>query len=98
MVGAYAITAIRWNDEHTEVDSCLVHELETEGRRLALQDGVPMWYTDVVSLIKNGNTVLVMGRDTDGEYQPGAVVGVRMGNDEYLQSSPEDALFDLPGF
>lgn len=94
----YGITAIRWNNEHTEVESCMVHALDPLERGFALQEGQPMWYTDVVSLIASGDQILVMERNTEGEYVPRETVWVRAGNDDYLESAPENALFELPGF
>ncbi len=94
----YGITAIRWNLEHTQVESCMVHELEPLGRGFVLQDGRPMWYTDVAALIDGGDKVYVMEENTEGEYQRGALVEVRAGGDQYLGTSPEDSLFDLPTF
>lgn len=94
----FGITAIRWNTEHTEVENCMVHELEPRGRGCVLLDGKPMWYTDVASLIAGGDKVWVMQKNTEGECERVAPVRVRDGLDEYLQSSPEDALFDLPTF
>lgn len=94
----YGITAIRWNDDHTEVESCMVHELERQGRGFSVQEGQPLWYTDVISLINRGDKVVVLVKDTEGEYEQRETVQVRFGNDQYLESAPENALFDLPVF
>jgi hypothetical protein len=97
-VGYFGITAIRWNDDHTEVEYCMVHELEPQDGRFALGQGRPMWYTDVASLIQNGDKVLVMEENIDGEYERSAAVPVRTGKEEHLQTSPAESLFDLPTF
>ncbi len=93
----FGVTAIRWNDEHTEVESCLVHEAESQGRTFLLAEGRPMWFADVASLVKGGDRVMVMEMNTDGEYEQVAEVEVR-GAEEYLRTSPNSALFELPTF
>ncbi len=94
----FGITAIRWNDEHTQVASCMVHDLERESRRFVMGEGRQMWFADVASLINGRDRVLVMEMDADGEWQPAANVLVRSGADPYLYTLPESILFDLPAF
>lgn len=94
----FGITAIRWNDDHTEVEACMVHELEPLGRGFVPQEGRPLWYTDVAALIARGDKVFVLEPNTEGEYAKGAAVAVRAGADPYLESSPEGELFELPLF
>lgn len=94
----FGITAIRWNEDHTEVEACMVHELEPQGRGFVVQEGRPLWYTDVAALINGGDKVFVMEEDTEGQYQRGAVVEVRAGSEPYLETTPEGGLFGLPTF
>jgi len=103
----YGISAIHWNANLGEIDEVLLHRLarhETEGT-FVLKRGEPVWCSDVVRLIRGGDTVWVMlaaGRDS---YKNTEHVGinVRRGQQAYLYSctkdgTPTTTLTDLPRY
>lgn len=92
----YGITAIRWNAQHTEVASCMVHQIDKEGNDFVLLDGNPMSFSDVANLVV-GEKVWVIVKGDGGEWEKSEPVQVR-GQQEYLYSSPGNSLFDLPTF
>lgn len=92
------VTAIRWNSDHSEVSYCFVHKVERQDNGFVLLEGKPMPFSDVASLIVAGDKVLVMEKCISGEYEKRDAVCIRSGPTEYLYSSPQNSLFDLPEF
>jgi len=97
-MGHYGITAISWNTQHTEVASCMVHQVEKQGHGFVLLDGSPMSFSDVAELIIEGERVWVIIKNDAGAWDKDKLVKVRHSQHGYLYTSPENSLFDLPTF
>ena len=103
----YGISAIHWNENLGEIDEVLLHKFvrhEDDGT-LVLRRGEPMWCSDVVSLIRGGDTVWIMQSLGPDRYMNTDHVGinVKRGQQSYLYSctrngTPTGALMDLPRY
>jgi len=92
----FGITAIRWNADRTEVESCMVHAIAKDGETFVLTDGKSMPFSNVASLIVSGDNVWVMEQSGADTYDKRCAVQVR-GQHEYLFTE-DNSLFDLPEF
>jgi hypothetical protein len=94
----FAVTAVRWNSELTEISECLVHLIETlPDGRMELTSGTGSSAKDLASIIARGDEAWVVTSNDAGAMELRAPLQVG-GQDEQLYTSPQCTLFDLPTF
>ena len=103
----YGITAVHWNLNLAEIDEVQLHKIvrnDPKGTFL-LSHGEPTWCSDVVELIRGGNTVWVMVPDGHGHHvnTEHVRINVKPGGHQYLYSctkdgKPTSTLTDLPRY
>ncbi len=103
----YGITAVHWNLNLAEIDEVQLHKIvrnDPKGTFL-LSHGEPTWCSDVVELIRGGNTVWVMVPDGHGHHMntEHVRINVKPGGHQYLYSctkdgTPTSTLTDLPRY
>lgn len=100
----WGVSAVRWNNRHTEIESCRIHAIRRgEGRfEYETSDPTEMPYQDVANLIVSGDIVWVLVADSDGNFERGHNVGVKQGQNEYLTSFNAEggnhSLYELPKY
>ena len=103
----YGISAIHWNANLGEIDEVQLHKFVRQKREgaFALAHGEPAWCSDVVNLIRGGDTVWVMVADGAGNHKntDHVRINIKHGGHEYLYSctkdgTPTSALTDLPRY
>ena len=103
----YGISAIHWNAILSDIDEVLLHKFvrhEHDGAPI-IERGESTSCSDVVSLMRGGDTVWVLRSVGGGRYKNTDHVGVnaKRGRQPYLYScmrdgTPTTALFDLPRY
>ena len=101
----YGISAIHWNNDLGEIDEVLLHKFVEHEGTFALKHGEPALCSDVVSLIRGGDTVWVMLSAGRHKYKNTnhVRINVKRGREAYLYSctrngTPTTALTDLPRY
>ena len=101
----YGISAIHWNANLDAVDEVQLHKFVQQGDKgtVAISHGEPAQASDVMKLIRGGDTVWVMvsvgpSKHKNTDY---VRINVKQGGHEYLYSctndgTPTSALTDLP--
>ena len=102
----YGISAIHWNVHLAAIDEVQLHKL-VRGRdgAFAISHAEPAWSSDVMNLIRGGDTVWVMVSVGPGSYKntDRVRINVKQGGRGYLYSctgdgTPTTALTELPHY
>lgn len=98
----YGITKINWDASHTFIQQVLLHKItkSSDSPDVGFDDGKPMPFHEVASLIHGGDHVCVLVPDGTGHYDVGDKVRIKPGQHEYLESvdeagNPSSSLSDL---
>jgi hypothetical protein len=93
----WGITAVRWNEAHTEIAACKIHRVDVAGDEFNLRDGIDISFEDVISLVGLGDMVWVMDRNARGFFEKRERIRDRSQN-EPAWSPTDSSFFDLPNF
>ena len=103
----YGISAIHWNANLAAIDEVQLHKIVRGDRQgeFAVSHGEPTWSSDVMNLIRGGDTVWVIVSVGPGTYKntDHVRINVKQGGRGYLYSCTSDgtttsALIDLPRY
>jgi hypothetical protein len=106
-MGHYGISAIHWNANLVAIDEVRLHKIVRRDHpgEFAVSHGEPAWSSDVMNLIRGGNTVWVIVSVGPGSYKntDHVRINVKAGGRGYLYSctadgTPTSALTDLPRY
>ena len=102
----YGISAVHWNADLAVIDEVRLHKLvRVRDGPFAISHAEPAWSSDVMNLIRGGDTVWVMVSVGPGSYKntDHVRINVKQGGRGYLYScssdgTPTAALEELPRY